>query len=97
MISSFLFQKLLKRSALAQGIQLMSTGEKYVEVSCGRKLLNCLQGSHKYRNSIRRRAKRSGVGANSVSRLDIASRILFPLSFTMFNIIYWAVYYFNVN
>lgn len=74
---------------------MMSTGVKYEEVTFAKKLLSCLQGSHEFRSSMRRRAKKAGVGANSVSKLDKLSRVLFPLSFITLNVIYWIVYYFG--
>ena len=85
----------MKKSKLAQGIAMMTTGTKYKEVSFWHKLFSCLKGSQKYRDSMRRRARRAGHLANSVSRLDKISRVLFPLTFLVINIIYWTVYYFD--
>lgn len=94
--TAYFLQKKMKKSALAKGISIMSTGRKYEEAGFARKLLSCLQGSHEFRSVMRRRARQSGVGANSVSRLDKISRVLFPLAFTALNVMYWAVYYFKV-
>ncbi|KAF6022628.1 hypothetical protein EB796_019066 [Bugula neritina] len=88
-------QKRLKKSKLAQGISIISTGTKYKEETFWNKLLSCLKGSHKYRNSMRRRARKAGHLANSVSKLDSISRVVFPSTFLIINIIYWSVYYLN--
>ncbi|XP_067949719.1 gamma-aminobutyric acid receptor subunit alpha-1-like [Watersipora subatra] len=58
-------KKKMKQSKLVQGIGMISMGSKYKEVSFGHKLLSCLKGSHKYRDSMRRRARRAGHLANS--------------------------------
>ena len=47
----------------------------------------CLSGNDKYKRAIRKRASRFGV--NSRSKLDAFARIAFPLSFALFNILYW--------
>lgn len=47
----------------------------------------CLSGDGRYRRALRRRASRFGI--NSRSRLDVVARIVFPLSFVLFNILYW--------
>ncbi len=58
--------------------------------SCFKKFIRCLQGNAQYRKLMMRRAKDCGV--NSVSVIDKASRILFPFSFTILNILYWIAY-----
>jgi hypothetical protein len=50
----------------------------------------CLSGNDAYKRAIRKRA--SGFGINSRSELDVIARIIFPVSFALFNILYW--YYF---
>ena len=47
----------------------------------------CLSGNDRYKRALRRRASRFGI--NSRSRLDVFARIAFPLSFALFNILYW--------
>ena len=47
----------------------------------------CLSGNTKYKRSIRKRTSRFGV--NSRSELDVFARIVFPVSFVLFNILYW--------
>ena len=45
---------------------------------------------------MREREKESrarGTVVNSVSKIDIISRFLFPFSFTLFNIGYWMSYF----
>jgi hypothetical protein len=50
----------------------------------------CLSGNDNYKRTIRKRASRFGI--NSRSELDVFARIAFPVSFALFNILYW--YYF---
>ncbi|KAK2148946.1 hypothetical protein LSH36_474g04060 [Paralvinella palmiformis] len=57
---------------------------------CFYRFWKCLQGSSHYKKLMRRHSQRSGV--NSVSKIDKMSRILFPLVFIMFNVIYWISY-----
>lgn len=47
----------------------------------------CLSGNDSYKRAIRKRASRFGI--NSRSELDVIARILFPVSFALFNILYW--------
>jgi len=47
----------------------------------------CLTGSTRYKHVIRKRSTR--IGVNSRSDLDVFARIVFPLSFVLFNILYW--------
>lgn len=50
----------------------------------------CITGSTKYKRIIRKRTTRFGV--NSRSKLDILARIVFPVSFVLFNILYWLYF-----
>ena len=56
--------------------------------SCPTMFLHCLNGNAKYRNS-KLRSKR---GTASVSQIDSLSRILFPGSFILINVSYWALF-----
>ncbi len=47
----------------------------------------CISGNIKYKRVLRRRASRFGI--NSRSELDVFARIVFPISFVLFNILYW--------
>jgi hypothetical protein len=47
----------------------------------------CLSGNDNYKRAIRKRASRFGI--NSRSELDVFARIFFPVSFGLFNILYW--------
>ncbi|CAF0877110.1 unnamed protein product [Adineta steineri] len=47
----------------------------------------CLSGNGAYKRAICKRASRYGI--NSRSELDVFARIAFPLSFALFNILYW--------
>ncbi|XP_028968513.1 gamma-aminobutyric acid receptor alpha-like [Galendromus occidentalis] len=51
----------------------------------------CLMGNKRYRDEMRRSAP-PGRTVNSVSIIDRCSRILFPLSFIVLNLIYWVGY-----
>ena len=57
--------------------------------SCLSKWLNCIKGSSTYRNM---KQGLSPEGVNSVSRIDQASRCLFPLAFSCFHVFYWMSY-----
>ena len=50
----------------------------------------CLVGNVKYRADKEMSADRTR--GNSVSKIDITSRYLFPGSFVVFHIVYWAWY-----
>ncbi|CAF0948726.1 unnamed protein product [Rotaria sp. Silwood1] len=52
-----------------------------------RRLWFCISGNTKYKRSIRKRTSR--IGINSRSELDVFARIVFPVSFILFNILYW--------
>uniref|UniRef100_A0A182N0V1 Uncharacterized protein n=1 Tax=Anopheles dirus TaxID=7168 RepID=A0A182N0V1_9DIPT len=56
----------------------------------------CFLGDDQFRRRRQREASARGGGnrhVNSVSLIDQAARILFPMSFLFFNILYWLVYY----
>uniref|UniRef100_A0A182XYF7 Uncharacterized protein n=1 Tax=Anopheles stephensi TaxID=30069 RepID=A0A182XYF7_ANOST len=56
----------------------------------------CFLGDDQFRRRRQREASARGGGnrhVNSVSLIDQAARVLFPMSFTFFNILYWLVYY----
>ncbi|XP_001237369.3 gamma-aminobutyric acid receptor subunit alpha-6 isoform X2 [Anopheles gambiae] len=56
----------------------------------------CFLGDDQFRRRRQREASARGGGnrhINSVSLIDQAARVLFPASFTFFNILYWLVYY----
>ncbi|KAK2169074.1 hypothetical protein LSH36_12g08010 [Paralvinella palmiformis] len=54
------------------------------------KFYNCLLGSYSYRLKQQKRARYKTF--NSVSKIDKISRILFPVLFVIFNILYWTLY-----
>ena len=67
------------------------TEHRHGTTSCFMKFLLCLQGNEKYRKLMRGdRGELNKI--NSVSTIDRVSRILFPLSFTVLNILYWLVF-----
>ena len=62
----------------------------------------CFTSDEKYRQEMKRRRTtgRDSDGAptvNSVSRIDKASRIMFPLIFTVLNLLYWFFYIIERN
>ena len=56
---------------------------------CCLKFWYCLRGSAAYRKL---QMLSTPHGVNSVSQIDIASRVLFPLAFVLFHIVYWWYY-----
>jgi len=62
------------------------------KMSCFRQFIFCLLANEKYRRSRQLEATRQG-STNSTSRIDSVARILFPLSFGLFNITYWYSYF----
>lgn len=61
-----------------------------VKEHCCTKFYNCIKGSAEYRDMKRKTRRRDGV--NSVSKIDTASRVVFPVVFIAFNVIYWIIY-----
>jgi hypothetical protein len=57
---------------------------------CCVKFWNCLLGSYSYRLKQRRQARFKNF--NSVSKIDRISRIIFPILFLIFHILYWTLY-----
>ncbi|KAL4230954.1 Gamma-aminobutyric acid receptor subunit alpha-4 [Mactra antiquata] len=53
------------------------------------KCWNCFFGTKNVREY---RMSGTGIGLNSVSKIDKLSRIIFPLVFSAFNVLYWIVY-----
>ena len=57
-----------------------------------RQIVMCLLANQEYRTRRTSEAKGRGVIVNSSSRIDRMARLMFPLSFTAFNILYWVSY-----
>ena len=57
-----------------------------------RQIVMCLLANQEYRTRRASEAKGRGVIVNSSSRIDRMARLMFPLSFTAFNILYWVSY-----
>jgi len=55
-------------------------------------MILCLLANQDYRTKRASEAKGRGVIVNSSSRIDRIARLMFPLSFTGFNIVYWFSY-----
>ena len=50
----------------------------------------CLKSSASYRRMLETNSSITGV--NSVSKIDMISRILFPMTFIIINATYWIAY-----
>ncbi|KAI3385958.1 hypothetical protein SNEBB_000390 [Seison nebaliae] len=53
-------------------------------------LFHCLLGDAEFKASLAKQADASGI--NSLSRLDSFSRVAFPLTFILLNLLYWYIY-----
>ena len=60
------------------------------KMPCMLQFWHCLKGNAKYRE-MKQRTKPSGT--NSVSRIDRFSRVFFPLTFSVFQVLYWLAYF----
>ncbi|XP_032787616.1 gamma-aminobutyric acid receptor alpha-like [Daphnia magna] len=60
--------------------------------SCMKQLYYCLIANQSFRAKRKRRALAKGNIINSVSKIDSISRILFPVTFSIINVIYWWGY-----
>lgn len=58
--------------------------------ACIASLWRCLTGNTDYR--LQRQKSADLEAGNSVSDIDMVSRFLFPLTFSLFNLLYWLVY-----
>lgn len=68
-----------------------STWEGYSpRETCCYMFWKCLIGSAAYRE--RRKRDRCYSSVNSVSQIDRVSRVVFPVSFLLFNVLYWVLY-----
>ena len=56
--------------------------------NCVTQLWHCVTGSVTYQ--LRRRSKQTGI--NSVSKIDRVAKVLFPVSFVTFHVVYWMAY-----
>lgn len=61
------------------------------KMSVCRQFLKCVVADDDFRRERQRAATLEG-SSNSVSKIDKISRILFPVSFMILNIIYWIIY-----
>ncbi|XP_055333464.1 gamma-aminobutyric acid receptor subunit alpha-2-like isoform X2 [Paramacrobiotus metropolitanus] len=59
------------------------------------KLFYCITGNENYRSELIRRGKYRTSSINSVSLLDRASRIGFPLTFGLVNLVYWISFLYS--
>ncbi|XP_065580667.1 gamma-aminobutyric acid receptor alpha-like isoform X2 [Artemia franciscana] len=80
----------LRRKTRPAAPSAMSSFNKEKE-HCLMQLVHCITANPKYRKARTRQAIISG-SVNSVSKIDKFSRILFPLTFSLFNVFYWLFY-----
>ncbi|XP_059080486.1 uncharacterized protein LOC131878512 [Tigriopus californicus] len=59
---------------------------------CWRQFIFCLLANENYRRERQKEAAKSGT-TNSTSKIDSVARILFPVSFGLFNLAYWYSYF----
>ena len=59
--------------------------------SCCSKFFSCIIGVSYYHHDDKKQKKYKGL-SNSVSKIDKASRVIFPMLFLVFNIFYWSLY-----
>lgn len=64
------------------------------KMSCFTQFLKCLVANQSYRRQRQKEAAKHGH-ANSTSKIDSLARILFPVSFGLFNFAYWYAYLFS--
>lgn len=57
--------------------------------SCMKQMFYCLAANQSFRLKRKRQALAKGNIINSVSKIDSASRVLFPVTFSIINVIYW--------
>lgn len=57
--------------------------------TCMRQMFYCLAANQSFRLKRKRQALAKGNIINSVSKIDSASRVLFPVTFSIINVIYW--------
>ena len=65
------------------------TKTRKVDECCLIKCFHCIKGSATYKAL---QLELSPEGLNSVSRIDQASRLLFPVAFFGFHVFYWCTY-----
>ena len=69
--------------------RIRSNRRHHSKVSCMKQMYYCLIANQSFRQKRKRQALAKGNIINSVSTIDFVSRILFPVTFTVINIIYW--------
>ena len=57
--------------------------------SCVKQMFYCLVANQSFRQKRKRQALAKGNIINSVSKIDSISRVLFPVTFSVINVIYW--------
>ncbi|GAU93884.1 hypothetical protein RvY_05751-2 [Ramazzottius varieornatus] len=72
----------------------MPPNEAFRDESTCQKLIYCITGNEEYRSELIRRGKFRESGINSVSMLDRISRVVFPVSFGLLNVLYWTSFLF---
>ncbi|XP_040574267.1 gamma-aminobutyric acid receptor subunit alpha-1 isoform X2 [Lepeophtheirus salmonis] len=77
-----------------RGTSTMSQAQTQTETttSCFKQFLYCLMSNQEYRKEKTKEATRMG-STNSTSKIDSVARILFPVSFCLYNAVYWYSYF----
>ena len=70
----------------------VKNADEATKQTCLMDLLSCLCGNAEYRDARLRQSRTSGKPFNSVSRIDVVSRVIFPLSFLIANGLFWFAY-----
>lgn len=82
--------------SLKSGLQAAQT-QTEKKLSLFGQFLYCLLANETYRKEREKAAMLTGRSFNSTSKIDSFARILFPLTFTLFNVIYWMHYFKAAN
>lgn len=71
-----------------------TTSAFYSTLLCLLQFWYCFTANEEYKQEMKRRRTKSqgNTAANSVSRIDTVSRILFPCVFLLLNVSYWSLY-----
>ncbi|XP_071847416.1 gamma-aminobutyric acid receptor subunit alpha-2-like isoform X2 [Apostichopus japonicus] len=63
------------------------------DTNCCGDIVNCLSGNAENRRQRFKRTAKDGKTFNSVSKIDEMSRIIFPVTFSLANALFWCIYY----
>ena len=69
--------------------KIRSNRRHQAKLSCIKQMFYCLAANQSFRQIRKKKALAKGNIINSVSKIDSVSRILFPVTFSIINVIYW--------